>query len=560
MLTTSLCLSLLLLQAPRDRVPGPDAAPPTGTAVISGRVTARDSGQPLRRAVVTLFGQVGERRRDSGGAESPRRRVHRTVRTNSEGRFEFAGLPAGSYRVLAAGGPHRSHYLPLNYAARSAMDIGKSIELAEGQRVQAHFALQRGGTLSGRVLDDTGEPVSQVTVGPVRVSRSGTFEPVGHSDQSDDQGRFRIYGLQPGEYVVTAEARDQGPEVEGRPEGFAVTYFPSAVSEHEAARVRVGLGDEAADLEIVLVRTRTFRITGSLTDSSGAPVTRANVSLLRVHGSGYTFGAGVSMSGDGLFSINNVIAGNYLLSVRPTRDPDAPPDTIRRREFALVPLSVDADVQDLVVTTQPGTTITGRVSFAEGTPAALPEMTVFAQTSDRLPSVGSTPQSTVGADLRFTLTDLFGHYSVRPAGLPHGYTLKAVLLGGTDITSTDVEFKPEHNGQLVVVLTSRASVIEGAVTDASGQPASEVSIVLLPEDKSSWSWGNMRTRVTFGSDGRYRLEGILPGRYYIVAVPRDVARPSRADGLAVFEPFLKDAVTVVLNEDETRTVDLRAVK
>jgi hypothetical protein len=43
-------------------------------------------------------------------------------------------------------------------------------------------------------------------------------------------------------------------------------------------------------------------------------------------------------------------------------------------------------------------------------------------------------------------------------------------------------------------------------------------------------------------------------------VPRDRLTPSRADGLTVFEPFLRNATTVAVGEDETRTVDLRVTK
>ena len=73
-----------LRQAARDR------AAATATAVIRGRVTAADTGGPLRRAQIQI----------STGAATPRGAL-----TDNEGRFELRDLPAGSWnmRVSKAG-------------------------------------------------------------------------------------------------------------------------------------------------------------------------------------------------------------------------------------------------------------------------------------------------------------------------------------------------------------------------------------------------------------------------------------------------------------------------
>jgi len=135
---------------PRD----PRAKPVTGTGSIAGRVTAADTGAPVRRAIVTLNGP-------------PR---PRSTYTDSEGRYRFADLPAGTYHVLVNPGSHRAGYQPTPYGP-SGGGFGmrgrqRPIELGDGQRTEdVDVALQRTGVIAGRVTDADGEPAARVQIG-----------------------------------------------------------------------------------------------------------------------------------------------------------------------------------------------------------------------------------------------------------------------------------------------------------------------------------------------------------------------------------------------------------
>jgi protocatechuate 3,4-dioxygenase beta subunit len=547
------------------QIPPRDAARPpgTGTGAIRGRVVAADTGAPIRRAVVTLMPA-----RPDQGLPS------RTVTTDVEGRFEFASLPAGTFRLRANPGPYRSQYLGSAYGGRRPNDMGRTIDLAAGQQIGgADIPMFRGGAVPGRVTDDFGDPVARAMVFAARVMPgSSSVQRIGASVQTDDQGRFRLFGLEPGDYVVAAETRNFGPPVEGESEGFATTYFPSSTNEREAARVRVSGSSDAADLEIQLVRTRTFRISGSVMNSKGQPVPNANVMLLRPSvGGGFSSG-GMNRGADGKFMIRDVVPGEYRLVVRPMIGPPSPGEEANtkgpRPEYATVPLNVASDIDDLVVVTQPGVSIVGRVVFAEGTPATLPRIRVQAQPADRnSPVMGPSPNATSGADGQFTLNDLYGPLLLRgfpqggAAGTMPGYTLKAVMLGGTDITDTPVEFKAEHSRHLEIVLTSRASTLEGTVTEESGAPAEDVMVLLIPEDKAAWRAGSPRLRmVPLQKEGRFSATRVLAGRYHAIAIPREGFSLSPDSSPEIFEQLVKDATSVVLNEDETRTIDLRVVR
>jgi hypothetical protein len=451
--------------------------------------------------------------------------------------------------------------------------MGRTVDLAAGQQLGGvDIAMFRGGVIPGRVTDDFGEPVTRAMVFASRVMPGSTsVQRMGVNAQTDDQGRFRLFGLEPGDYVIAAETRNFGPPVEGETEGFAVTYYPSATNEREAARVRVSGSTDATDVEIQLIRTRTFRITGTVMNSKGQVVANANVMLMRPSvGGGFSSG-GMNRGADGKFIIRDVIPGEYRLVVRPN-GPSSPSDEANakglRPEYATVPLNVVSDIDDLVVVTQPGVSIVGRVVVAEGTPATLPRIRVQAQPGDRSSfMMGPPPNTTSGADGQFTLNDVYGPLLIRgypqgdgPGTMP-GYTLKAVMLGGTDITDTPVEFKPEHSRHLEIVLTSRASTLEGTVTDENGAPAEDVMVLLIPEDKTSWRSGSARLRMTgLQKEGRFSATRLLAGRYHAIAIPREGFFLSPDAAPEIFEQLVKDATPVVVNEDETRTIDLRVVR
>jgi hypothetical protein len=99
-----LAAGIQLPPPPQPPVPARDAGAraTTGTAVIRGRVTDRETGQPIPRAIVMAISNAGGPRPDSGPLEA---------RTGSDGRYELKGLPAGEYGVIVRPGDFRVTYL-----------------------------------------------------------------------------------------------------------------------------------------------------------------------------------------------------------------------------------------------------------------------------------------------------------------------------------------------------------------------------------------------------------------------------------------------------------------
>jgi protocatechuate 3,4-dioxygenase beta subunit len=169
------------------------AAPAVGTGTITGTVTTEGSGTPVRRARVTLSG--------------PELRGGRTSVANDEGHFAFTALPPGRFTMTAS----KAGYVDIAYGAKRPGRPGTPIQLAEAQKLEkANITMPRGSVVTGVVIDENGEPSPGTSVRVMRfVMRTGerTLQQAGQ-DQTDDRGIYRIYGLQPGAYIVSASPRN----------------------------------------------------------------------------------------------------------------------------------------------------------------------------------------------------------------------------------------------------------------------------------------------------------------------------------------------------------------
>jgi protocatechuate 3,4-dioxygenase beta subunit len=502
----------------------------------------------------------------------------KSATTDGQGRFEFRDLPAGSYRLIASPGQYSAAHLPMAFGAKQPNSVGSNdpgtpIAIADGQTFdKAIIALPRGGVITGHVTDENGDPLARVQLYTVMYPGGGSRGMrVGGGWSTDDLGQFRLFGLAPGDYVIGAEVRsstftapDAPPETEADRVGLLTTFYPAAVDEASAQRVRVRSGTEANGIEIQMVSGRRFHVNGIVSDSQGRGHARMTGMLVKsTPGGGFTSTMGFSTDDQGRFRMRDVAPGNYRLIVReqPTNGPVPAGAPL---EFATMPLPVTADIDDLLVTSSPPATITGNIVFESGPPQvpggrAL-QMRVMASPGNREEMLGAPlpPPALVGPDLTFTFEGLIGEMLLRSSA--PNVTLKSVTLGsGEDITDTPHAFKSGE--RVTLTFTSRAATVEGAVTDAAGQPATDVQLVLFSDDRTAWRSASLRTRrAAADSSGHYRMPGVLPGRYYIVALPRDraiiLSGPGEID-TATFDTLSREATTLVVGEDEQRQVDVK---
>src|SRR5262249_62034558 len=138
---------------------------------------------------------------------------------------------------------------------------GRPIELAEAQLIdKADVTLPRGSVVSGRVVDEFGEPVADANVSAMRmqfVNGRRRLANAGRNSQTNDLGQFRIFGLPPGEYYVSANFRSALPLLDivgaansggargvDQDSGDPSAYVPSTADTRHAPRFARPVGAE----------------------------------------------------------------------------------------------------------------------------------------------------------------------------------------------------------------------------------------------------------------------------------------------------------------------------
>ncbi len=286
----------------------------------------------------------------------------RVATTDQQGRFEIRELPAGRYTMTASKGG----FVSLQYGQRRPSESGTPIELGDGQTIdKIAIALPRGSVLGGRITDEFGEPVANASVSAWRYGYVGgarRMMPAGQNsrDTTDDQGQFRLFGLPPGDYYVSATLRTGGPEVTdpmGEPSGYAATYYPGTPNVAEATRVTLAVSQENTGVSFGLIATKLVRVSGQVLTSTGSPATNGMVLLVPAGANGrpgmaaQQGGAGNRIDQTGFFRLPNVAPGRYQVQAR---------SGARDFEIARMDLMVGAeDVEGLTLVTAPGATING---------------------------------------------------------------------------------------------------------------------------------------------------------------------------------------------------------
>ena len=536
-----------------------DAAPTAkGTGAISGRVTHFETGGPLQRAVIRIT---------SSALPSERR-----VSTNADGRYEVRDLPAGEYSLKA----ERGGYLTLAWGQRRPGEVGKPLQLGEGQTVKAiDFALPRMGVISGRVVDETGEPIANVKLWAMQFGRHlGARKIVpfivneeccwrGSHTETDESGQYSLV-LPPGEFLVMGQSRDTWPLESDTTQvfGYPPLFYPGVIEPTEAQRIKVGAGQEVANIDFALVAARTSSVSGTVINAAGAPVANESLTMSQeVMGpqGGSTFVPTTVRTGpDGRFSVNNVQAGEYMLAVRLPAASDQPAQEARQ----MVQVA-GVDIDGLVLVTGSGGTIRGQVVSDDGTPVAgLDRLSVRARPltwAARSSTLGGSGTGRVNADGTFELKAVVGPVVLSIATLTGDWTLKSVELNGRNLADDPIDVRHgETSTGVRVVLTNQPTRLGGVILDEKKQPA-DGTVVVFPEETSRWREDSRTVRaVRPDQRGEFSIKGLPAGKYLIAAV--DYVQDGQWYDPEFLEQLRPRAQRLSLAEAESRRIDLTVQK
>jgi protocatechuate 3,4-dioxygenase beta subunit len=179
-----------------------------GTAVLLGRVVEAGSTTGVAGAAVMINGGGLGRDTDAfvdGTSGGPRR-----VITNNNGQFVFRNLPAGAYSIstTAVGFVPGSFGQTRVIQFARGLDLVRTLQINENDRlVDATLQMWRMAGISGRVLDEAGEPMINVPVQVLARMTDWGGPTMVHMMElaTDDRGAFHA-DVVPGAYVVGVHA------------------------------------------------------------------------------------------------------------------------------------------------------------------------------------------------------------------------------------------------------------------------------------------------------------------------------------------------------------------
>jgi protocatechuate 3,4-dioxygenase beta subunit len=526
---------------------------PEGNCTVSGRVVSAADGSPLKSVRVRLVqADIDDHPQVYGDT------------TDNAGHFELKKVVAGRYRFFA------SHigYLEQIYQAKSTeRGQGAVLSLISGQEItDVLFRLVRAGVITGKVVDDTGEPMIGVNVTVLHKPSEEELEDAGPRakkvemttasiGQTDDRGEYRIFGLKPGEYYLKATetggvpymggGQDSGMgqermvlQVLGSP--FAPMYFPGVLQLDQAQAVVLRAGEEM-QADFAMRRIKLVEVAGRVMGVDGAPESRAFVRLSAAGVQDWFTGLGVSTDSKGDFSIKGVPPGSYHITAS-TYERGTEHSTRRKIEVG------ESNIDSLVLSLSGGATIHGRVT---GGNSRAPEraMVVLEPTAEEAETEQGFKE--VEKDGSFELQGVpDGSYALEVYGFDRGWFVKSARLGNEDAFQKGVQVEDgAAKGNLEIVVSNEGGQLDGAVTDnEKNQPLVGAQIKLRVDPESDYNRGRSK-QVNTDQNGHYWLKDLPPGKYKITAKV-----PSPGEGV----PAIKsDPVPVTLGEREHQTVDIK---
>ena len=552
-------------------------------AVINGVVREEAVGRaPLRGVTVEL----------QGASDS----VRATTYTDSAGRFVFADLAPGPYRVFFS----KPAYLRAEYGARRVGGPGTSV-VVENADVAIEATLGRGAVISGRVSDARGRPLNWTTIALVGV-REVAGQPQLFSIMSampkevitDDRGEYRIYGLAPGTYFVAATPGGGGGAFSGRPttdadiarakdgtvvieprrvpvESFAPTFFPAAREFAGAQPITVAAGQERLGVDVTMGFSPVAKLSGSVLASNGRPavgaqlavfpvgpyVPNANVVLTSAATGEATSGGGsvrTSVGQGGAFAISGLTPGQYTVFVRGAGSAGA-------SEFALTTVVVgEVDPPQVSLTLKPAPRVSGGAAFDVGQSGELSAVRVALSAVDNGPLTVSLPPTAVGADGKFVLAGaLPGRYWLSVSGVPAGMGIVDGL-GETGQLQAAPLVVPEGGDVAELKLTlGRTASVAGVFSDTTGAAATDFLVVLFDADRSTWLPGSPRVQaIRPRSNGEFLFADVPPGEYRIAAVT-DIA-PDEWRAPSLLEQLAKASVAISVKAGQRTMQNLQIAK
>jgi hypothetical protein len=514
---------------------------------IRGRVMA--DGHPVAEASILSF-PVSL----SGNIESTVTSLFSPVISDGDGKFEVTSLRAGAYTISASA----PGYVLSDQDSKTFYRPGDTVTIT----------LVKGGVVTGRVTNSSGDPLVGASVRAIRVrgpddklplARGGMITQMSEAMgallgpyKTDDRGVYRIYGLAPGVYQVAAGGRGaQGFSLGGANayDGDAPTYYPSSTLD-TAGEVTVAAGGEATNIDIRYRNNRGYSISGAVSVPAGTAPQGTSVLLARAsNGIVESTTTLFSTRNENKFAFDSLLDGDYVITAM-----GGSGNLAMGAEGLSMSLSDShrvtvrgADVTGVQLTLEPLASIAGRAVLEplqdakqkaeckDARPAPLEEVVLSAR--DQRKQIAADPLSTSLAEFKNTTPNGKGEFVIgllRPgvqrldAELPgENLYIKTITLAQMDPNAKPIDAAKSgitiRSGDkvkgLVVTLSGGAAGLRGKIVSSedSKAPPMKMRVYLVPSEPEAADEVLRYAEAEAAADGSFSLKNLAPGKYWVIA-------------------------------------------
>ena len=501
-----------------------------------------------------------------------------TAATDRDGRFEIKDVPAGVYFVVVDSPGLITPLAFMQFAEGSApetVDFKAAKEYCTQVAVDGTSNLEikvrarRGGAISGKVTYDDGSAAVNAVLAVLRKTGNqttrvltGVSGPALLSFNTDDRGRYRISGLPPGDYVVSASEKNTIPERSGRrdplsdmmsTDALAVSYYGNSTKVADATTLKLDLGSELNNIDITLSDATPHTISGSVVSRSGGRPLAACSLNIRNKEQGNWFRRGqrqILTDSDGRWLIDGVPDGTYMISVEPPYGPPSEPSgtaedqelkPLKKYTPRFLPRETEitvagSDLVGVAIELVEGAAVSGTVEIPPGPESERGYIVVkYAYEGQADKSYGNEVMVQNGTftiePLRPGKIYLTSRRSSMGIGAPSRYYVKSITLNGVDLTQKPLTVE---SGQSVtnvrIVLDSDLGEAKVQVVDNAGKPVPAKSLLIVSANASHWSFVSESFNEVTDVNGMVSFSG-PPGEYLVIVAGADDPWPPNLEAI-----------------------------
>lgn len=385
-------------QPPIDPEQGGMVSPPPPRAAANGHITGHvlcdDTHRPARGALV-----MAQALPDPSGDHQGSNGLEMMAHVGTDGTYTIEHVGPGEYTVFAFTPGYLSSLQDMIAAGmgnvgpaqlRETLARNGTVSVRGQETATFDITLHRGAALSGRVTFSDGAPASQVTLvlenvnaKPPKDANAAQQQEVAsaiaqrmftHQNfETDDQGHFRLVGIQPGTYRLAATQPTFTPGdasggdgmamiITGIPDPHALRFYAGDTPHRASAKTfDLRAADDVSGIDITLPVDALHELHGTVTAKDGRTLNMGALTL--TDNADPTLSFHSKLQRDGTFAFHQVPAGNYTLAASEARigkplNPNEPmaenfaqlQPTNAFADGSLTLLVKDADLNDLTLT------------------------------------------------------------------------------------------------------------------------------------------------------------------------------------------------------------------